>query len=135
MMKNRLNTSFGSLKSCGLINWARFLWVVSFAAVFAGSSFLVGPVAFAGGSIVINASAPASELVYREDSGATKALKVTWTDIQVIDAMRRFMTGKFGAAGADQPFYINRKASKVSYFDPTTETYSEVGFRELLGNR
>ena len=103
---------------------------VLFAACFA-----LFQAAFAGGSIVINASAPASELVYREDSGTTKSLKVTWNDIQIIDAMRRFMTSRFGAAGADQPFYINRKASNVSYLDPSTETYAEISFRDLLSSR
>ena len=88
--------------------------------------------AFSGGSIVINAAAPASDLVYQEDSGQSKALKVTWNDIQVIDAMRRFMSSQFGALGADQPFYINRKTSKVSYLNPNTQQYDEVSFRELL---
>lgn len=89
----------------------------------------------AGGSIVINASSPAADLVYQDQRGSSRQLKVSWSDIQIMDATRRFLVTEFGRQGQDQPFYINRKEQKVSYFSPVERAYLNVSFRELLGPR
>ncbi len=88
--------------------------------------------ALAGGSIVINSAAPSSELVYNDDSGSSRRLKVSWSDIQVMDAARRFLVERFGRSGRDQPFYINRQTQMVSYYSPVEERYQEISIRELL---
>lgn len=100
-----------------------------------GMLALVPLAAQAGGSIVINASSPAADLVYQDQGGSSRQLKVSWSDIQIMDAARRFLVTEFGRQGQDQPFYINRREQKVSYFSPVAKTYLDISFDELLGDR
>jgi hypothetical protein len=86
----------------------------------------------AGGSIVINASSPAADLVYQDQTGSSRQLRVSWSDIQIMDATRRFMVSEFGRQGQDQPFYIHRNAQKVSYYSPVERKYIDISFSDLL---
>lgn len=99
--------------------------------VFAG--LLIPALGAADGSIVINNGAPRAELMFRSASGESRQLNVSWTDIQVLGALRRYLTAEFGATEAEAlPFTLNRQRLEVSFYNPRSGAYETLPFVDLL---
>lgn len=88
--------------------------------------------ALAGGSIVINNSAPSEDLVLTDEAGAAQALRVSWNDIQVLDGLRRHLAKEFGAAADKVPYSIDTREQLVRYVNPRNGSGEVIAFDELL---
>ena len=110
----RLNQNFGKVFPAAFV---LAVSVISFVPAF-------------GGSIVINDADPDSSLKYLDESGSTKDLRVTWTDLQLISRVKAYLLKNHG--GKDLPFMIDRASKSVSILtDRTKGTYSNISFSDL----
>ena len=97
--------------------------------VFGLASILISSFSFAG-SIVINASQPDSALTYQDDSGTTKNLSVSWTDIQLVSKVNNYLQSNY--TGTQLPYMIDRSSQTVSILvDKSAATFVKVRFSDL----
>lgn len=85
-----------------------------------------------GGSIVINQADPNSSLQYKDDTGRTRDLLVSWSDLQLISKVKAFLLSKHGEAGRGMPYMVDRRSQTVSVLvDRSSNRYEVVSFGEL----
>jgi hypothetical protein len=88
--------------------------------------------ALAGGSIVINNSAPSEDLVLNDDTGGSQPLRVSWNDIQILDGLRRHLAKEFGAAADSVSYSIDSRSEVVRYTNPRSGSSEVISFGDLL---
>jgi hypothetical protein len=105
--------------------------VAVLAAIAAIGASLAAQAAHAG-SIVINAADPNSSLQYKDDSGRTKDLVVTWSEVQTIAKVKAYLVASYGQSGRDMPYMIDRSSQSVSVLvDRASGRYETVSFGQL----
>ena len=97
------------------------------------SATLVGVSAYAG-SIVINQADPNGSLQYKDDTGRTKDLLVSWSDLQLIAKVKGYLLSKHGEPGRSMPYMIDRSTQTVNVLvDRSAGLYESVSFAQLKG--
>ncbi|NBO37187.1 hypothetical protein EBU99_01245 [bacterium] len=83
------------------------------------------------GSIVINNPPGAKRLAY-SDNDRSVELELTWSDIEVIAGVKRWLDNKYGAQRSDYPFMIDQQSKTVSILvDRSANRYEVVSFDQL----
>lgn len=97
------------------------------------SATLMGVSAHAG-SIVINQADPNGSLQYKDDTGRTKDLLVSWSDLQLISKVKSYLLSKHGESGRLMPYMIDRSSQTVNVLvDRSADIYESVSFAQLKG--
>jgi len=102
------------------------------ATVAAVMVLLLPSVSAFAGSIVINQADPNGSLRYEDDTGRSRDLLVSWSDLQLIAKVKSYLIAKHGEPGRAMPYMIDRASQTINVLvNRPAGKYESVSFAQL----
>ena len=106
-------------------------WIPLVTAGAALAALLPSALAVAG-SIVINQADPDGSLRYQDDTGRSRDLLVSWSDLELIAKVKGYLIAKHGEPGRSMPYMIDRASQTINVLvDRSAGRYESVSFGQL----